>query len=162
MRIRLGAVSDQARELGKRIQAISNSLHSSKLDYLGLVLASTGFCREVTEQYGLDVRFRSSDIPDDLPKNAMKHAGADHVAAELRGGAAEIRLEVVDDGIGFDPEASLDGPGLGLIGMKQRLDLIAGGMTIESRPGAGTTVRAWVPVLRTGSSTTEREDRRAP
>jgi PAS domain S-box-containing protein len=173
MRAKIRAIADQAHELAQDIQAISHSLHSSKLDYLGLVSASAGFCREVFDQQGLEVRFTSHGIPDHLPKdvalclyrvlqeavnNAMKHAGAGHVAAALRGDAAEIHLEVVDDGTGFDPEARLDDWGLGLISMKERLGLIGGEMTIQSRPGAGTTVRAWVPVQPPGAPSDEAQD----
>jgi signal transduction histidine kinase len=57
-----------------------------------------------------------------------------------------MRLEVDDDGVGFDPEAAMRSHGLGLIGMRERLSLVDGECLIESQPGAGTRIRARVPL----------------
>jgi signal transduction histidine kinase len=158
---RVRALSMQALELAKDIQAISRTLHSSKLDYLGLVSASASFCRDLSEQQKVGVDFRSHDVPDDVPKevaiclfrvlqeavnNAVKHSGADQVQVTLQVDEREIRLDVVDEGIGFDPAAAKLGAGLGLISMKERVGLLAGEIVIQSRAGGGTTVRARVPL----------------
>jgi signal transduction histidine kinase len=152
-------------ELANDIQATSRNLHSSKVDYLGLESASAGFCRELSEQQNLEVDFSSDDIPGDIPKdvalcvyrvlqeavnNAVKHARARRVMVALRDGGGELQLEVVDDGVGFDPDATANGPGLGLISMKERLRVVRGEMFITSRPGAGATIRARVPLSRSG------------
>ncbi len=141
LRIRIGTLSNRARDLSKDIQAISHSLHSSKLDYLGIVSACAGFCRELSEQQSVDIDFSHDGIPDEVPKdlalcifrvlqeavtNAVKYSGVDHVTVGLRGVGDEIRLEVVDNGIGFDPAAAIRGPGLGLISMTERLSLVDG------------------------------------
>jgi signal transduction histidine kinase len=68
------------------------------------------------------------------------------VTVSLRGGGDEIQLEVADWGVGFDPEVVMKSHGLGLIGMKERISLVDGECTIESRPGAGTRIRARVPL----------------
>jgi signal transduction histidine kinase len=62
-------------------------------------------------------------------------------------GPASLRLEVSDDGIGFDARR-LDGApsSIGLIGMRERTQLIGGGLTLESRPGEGTHVTVVVPL----------------
>lgn len=161
---RVRALSRQALELATDIQSISRVLHSSKLDYVGLVPASAALCRELSQQQKhVSVDFRADDIPEEVPKdvafcvfrvlqeavnNAMKHSGARRVQVTLWHREGEVRLEIVDDGIGFDPDAAMKGPGLGLISMKERVGLLAGEMVIESRRGAGTTVRARVPLSR--------------
>jgi signal transduction histidine kinase len=68
------------------------------------------------------------------------------VSVKLRATGTEVRLDVIDQGAGFDPDALGQPRGLGLISMKERLNLVDGEIRIESRPGAGTTVHVRVPV----------------
>ena len=56
-----------------------------------------------------------------------------------------MTLEVIDFGAGFDVNAAIQGTGLGLISMQERLKLVSGRLVIESTPGSGTAVRATVP-----------------
>jgi len=160
LRTSLKAVSGRAVELAKDIQSTSRVLHSSQLAYLSLASAGAAFCRGVSNQQGLPVDFTAGEIPDDLPKdvalcvfrvlqeavnNALKHAGARHVTVGLRDEGEELRLEVADDGTGFDRDAAMNGSGLGLISMQERLTIVGGELTIDSRPGTGATIRARVP-----------------
>jgi signal transduction histidine kinase len=55
---------------------------------------------------------------------------------------------VADDGLGFDPWTTRTGS-LGFVGMRERVELVGGRLTVESAPGAGTTIAAEVPVTRT-------------
>lgn len=88
------------------VQALSHHLHSSKLEYLGLAVASAGFCREVSNRQGMQIDFHSVNIPTDVPKeaslclfrvlqeaiqNATKHSGSKHVEVSLRGGLRPMR-----------------------------------------------------------------------
>ena len=82
-------------------------------------------------------------------RNAVKHSGVRAVTVFLRGGGGEIQLEVADEGVGFDPDVVMRNHGLGLIGMMERVRLVDGECTIESRPGAGTHIRARVPLRET-------------
>ena len=156
-------------ELGKDVQALSHRLHSSKLEYLGLVSASRSFCREFSEQQHVKVAFNSEHIPDDLPKeialclfrvlqealqNANKYSGSDHFQVVLQGDSNQIELTVSDSGRGFDPQATTSGHGLGLTSMKERVKLVDGHLSIESKPLRGTTIRAGVPV-RSGVKSTK-------
>jgi PAS domain S-box-containing protein len=161
LRSRLNELSGRASELGKDIQVIAHRLHSSKLEYLGIVSAAGAFCREVSEQHHVKVAFTHEGVPEDLPKgvalvifrvlqealtNAVKHAGVSHFVVALRGGDGDIQLDVVDTGIGFSPRAALRSHGLGLVSMQERLSLVRGELAIDSRPGGGTRVRARVPL----------------
>jgi signal transduction histidine kinase len=83
--------------------------------------------------------------------NAVKHAQVTDVAVVLQGHPDAIELAVVDTGIGFDPHAAIRGRGLGLTSMQERLSLVNGEISIESRRGAGTTIRARVPLKSAGN-----------
>ncbi|MGW1211522.1 sensor histidine kinase [Streptomyces sp. NPDC002499] len=87
--------------------------------------------------------------------NARRHAGASRVTVVVRlaGGAAQ--LEVTDDGRGFAPDTS--GAGVGLLGMRERVGLVAGSVDVESGPGAGTRVTVMVPRGTTATSSVDGE-----
>lgn len=155
----LQRMHEQISDLGKDVQALSHRLHSSKLEYLGLVTAASSFCREMSEQRQVRIEFKCSDIPADIPKeislclfrvlqealqNAVRHSGAHDFTVEIRGSADGIRLIVSDPGIGFDWQRAVNSRGLGLISMRERLRLINGELSIQSVPGRGTTVLARV------------------
>jgi signal transduction histidine kinase len=70
--------------------------------------------------------------------NTVKHASARNFKATLDFGANEVQLQLVDDGRGFDLRAEHDG--FGLIGMKERVDRLAGKFTLRSKPGEGTEI----------------------
>jgi PAS domain S-box-containing protein len=142
------------------IEALSHRLHSSKLEYLGIVAAARGFCQELAEQQKVEVDFSQTNIPDGLPsetslcvfrvlqealQNAVKYSGVRQFSVELRGTEGEIQLTVSDSGVGFDPHEAINGHGLGLISMRERLYLAGGQISIDSRSGVGTTIRARVP-----------------
>ena len=83
-------------------------------------------------------------VAQEALSNAARHSGATRVDASLhRRADGGVELSVSDDGRGFAFEESQRGLGLG--GMRERALLIGGELTIESRPGAGTTVRLTVP-----------------
>ena len=119
-RIRFQKRCDQATALAHDIQAISHHLHSATLEYLGLASAARGLCQELSEQHHVEIDFSHSSIPENLSKdialclfrvlqealnNAIKHSGVRHFRVTLRGTPAEIQLEVIDAGRGFDPKA---------------------------------------------------------
>ena len=64
---------------------------------------------------------------------------------DLQGGPTGLTLTIVDDGVGFDINATRR-KGLGLISMQERLEAVGGSFEIHSRPGAGTRLKAAVPV----------------
>jgi signal transduction histidine kinase len=79
-------------------------------------------------------------------RNVARHARAQGVEVLLRGMDGGVQLAVHDDGIGFDPRAEKDRPTLGLASMDERVHLAGGELDIESAPGHGTTIVAWVPL----------------
>jgi len=159
---RIGALRKRVVEISTDIQALSHELHSSKLEYLGIVAAMRSFCKEFGDQQRMEIGFRSHDVPNSLlsPEvslslfrvlqealhNAAKHSGVHQVEVLLGGTTDEIHLTVSDSGAGFDTKTTKEGQGLGLISMQERMKLVNGDLTIESRPMRGTTIRARVPL----------------
>ncbi|MGW0946027.1 sensor histidine kinase [Streptomyces sp. NPDC002623] len=87
--------------------------------------------------------------------NARRHAGASEVAVVVRLDRGAARLEVTDDGRGFAPDAAV--AGFGLLGMRERVHLVAGSVHVESSPGAGTRVTVAVPRGTTAKSSVDGE-----
>jgi PAS domain S-box-containing protein len=151
----------QIEELGHDVQALSHRLHSSRLEYLGLEAAASGFCSEMSERQDIEIDFHYSDIPKGLSDqvslclfrvlqealhNAVKYSGVDKFDVSFTCTSCEIELRVHDSGVGFDPKEPDNRHGLGLISMKERLKLVSGEFSIDSKPGHGTTVIARVPL----------------
>jgi signal transduction histidine kinase len=93
-----------------------------------------------------DVALALFRVMQEAVRNAVKHSGARSVSIALIARNHEIELDVTDAGVGFDPEAIMISPGLGLIAMRERLGLVNGACAIEARPGQGTRIRARVPL----------------
>jgi PAS domain S-box-containing protein len=168
LRTRLGALRNQTTEITNDVQLLSHELHSSKLDYLGLVGAAKNFCKEFNEQHKVEIDFQSHDLPTALPtdfslslfrvlqealRNATKHSGVKRFEVRLWGNTSEINLTVSDLGAGFDQEAAMKSTGLGLTSMQERLRLVHGELSIKSQPKGGTTIHARVPFHPTSDST---------
>jgi signal transduction histidine kinase len=83
--------------------------------------------------------------------NATKHGGARRAVVEIREEGETVHLEVRDDGGGFDPAAETDG--FGLLGMRERVELLDGTLRVDSAPGDGTAVRASFPARRRAADT---------
>jgi PAS domain S-box-containing protein len=159
--IRVDKIHKQTLEISKDVQDLSHELHSSKLEYLGLVLAMKGFCRDFGDKHRVEVTFASEGLPAILPAeislclfrvmqeglhNALKHSGVKFFEVKLHGSPTDIQLTVRDSGAGFDPELIKDTPGLGLISMQERVRLVKGTISITSRSEAGTEINVRVPL----------------
>jgi signal transduction histidine kinase len=161
LRSRMDELGKRTSEISAVVQSLSHELHSSKLEYLGLVLAMKGFCKEFGENHKVEVAFASEGMPPIVPSdislclfrvmqeglhNALKHSGVKLFDVMLLGSPAEIRLTVRDLGKGFDPELAKDTPGLGLVSMQERVRLVKGTISISSRPLSGTEINVRVPL----------------
>ena len=149
----------QVTDIVDAVQALSHRLHSSKLDYLGLAIAAKSFCRELSKQVKVEIQFSQSAIPATIPQevslsmfrvlqealqNAIKHSGARTFQVNLCGIPNGIELTVSDEGKGFDENNVVFRHGLGLISMRERIQMVNGVFNITTHPGQGTTVSARV------------------
>jgi signal transduction histidine kinase len=154
-------VTKRTLDIGKGIQQISHRLHSSHLEYLGIVGAAKGFCTELSQQQKVTIEFTHSGVPRAIPqeialclfrvlqeglRNAVKYTGTNHFQAQLRGVSDEILLTVRDSGMGFDPEEVKNGRGLGLISMQERVSLVSGTILIMLEPMRRTEIVVRVPL----------------
>lgn len=143
------------------VQALSHELHPSILDNLGLVTAVRSFCREISEQSGTQVDFSCRNVPDSFPRevslslfrliqealhNSLKYSGENREEVYLQGDPSGIELEVRDRGVGFDVANVKNKGGLGLISMRERVELLNGTIHVDSKPNAGTSIYVWVPL----------------
>lgn len=146
--------------LSEDVHTLSYRLHPSVLDDLGLIEAIKSECDRVARHGSLRVEVDARDVPDTLPddtplclfrivqealNNAVRHANASVVTVLLVPEGRGLQLEVSDDGDGFDPWGPRDHASLGLASMRERIRLVYGEFEIDSSPGRGTTVIAWVP-----------------
>jgi PAS domain S-box-containing protein len=148
----------QMAEISNDVQALSHDLHSSKLEYLGVVAGMRSWCREFAERQPLHIDFKSevsSAVPlevgltlfrvlQEAMHNVIKHSEARQVEVHLQEDSGELHLVISDSGKGFDPEAAFQGKGLGLSSMRERVRLINGAITIESKRSGGTTIHVRV------------------
>ena len=120
------------------------------------------WCKEFSERQKMEVEFKSHDVPSALPReismclfrvlqeglhNAAKHSGVKRTEVQLWGEAGEVQLVVRDSGKGFDLDAALQGTGLGLTSMQERVRLVGGTIAIRSKPkGGGNTIHVRIPL----------------
>jgi signal transduction histidine kinase len=97
------------------------------------------------ERLSQDVSLCLFRILQEALQNAFKQSGSRQYRVWLRNRANGIELVVQDSGRGFDSEQALNGPGLGLTSMRERLKLVGGTLSIESEHG--TTIYARVPLI---------------
>jgi PAS domain S-box-containing protein len=143
--------------LSTDISKLSHRLHSSELAFLGLTVAAERLCRDFAGQYGIDVDYQPKSMPQSLDsakslcmyrvlqeslQNVGKHSRASLVVVKLQVSGTELVLEVTDNGVGFDIGSAGFQSGLGLLSMQERLNLVGGRFTINSKVGAGTKVTA--------------------
>ena len=161
-RSHLDALRAQTAEISASVRALAHELHSSRLQHLGVAAAMKGFCAEFSAQQKIEVDFGYAEIQPGVPAetalclfrvlqealhNAVRHSGVRQFEVQLREKPDALQLTVHDKGSGFDPETAIDGGGLGLTSMKERLKLVGGELLIKSRPSRGTTIVARVPRL---------------
>jgi signal transduction histidine kinase len=161
LRSQTAEISKRTLEISKEVQALSHRLHSSKLELLGVVAAMKGFCSELSAQQAVEISFAHSDVPRSLPRdislclfrvlqealrNAVKYSGVRHFEVNLRGVEGAILLTVRDSGVGFNVEDVIKDHGIGLISMRERVSLVKGTISINSKPAAGTEINVRIPL----------------
>ena len=158
--------------LGKDVHRTASDLRPAALDDLGLAGALTTYVSDWSARYGLPVDFQVTGGEGRLPgeiettvyrivqealTNILKHAGARRVSIVLDRGHGHLTLIIEDDGTGFDAEAALNARNqetrgcLGLTGIRERLLLFDGSLSIELGPDAGTTLFVRIPLIPTSA-----------
>ena len=154
-------LAQATRGILSEVQSLAHQLHSSKVQYLGIVAAIKAFCGVLSAQHKVEIVFTHDGRPLSLSPevslcvfrvlqealhNAVRHSNVRNFHVQLCNTSDELCLTVMDAGIGFDPETAMKGQGLGLISMRERMKLVEGTIAIESRKMGGTTIIARVPL----------------
>lgn len=159
---RLTETENSIEHLYDQIHDLSRDLRPTILDDLGLAPTLRWYMNQYQERTGTEVSFTVEEtpgavIPDavavalyrvlqEAMTNVTKYARAKSVDAHLKITGREVELSVSDNGAGFDLETimsrRIQDRGLGLVGMRERLELLKGSLTIDTAPGTGTTLTA--------------------
>jgi signal transduction histidine kinase len=137
------------------------NLRPASLDHLGLSAALSQLIDSYIEKYRLKVDIEILGTQDRLPAdvesalyriiqealtNVARHANASRVDIVIENHPEGMIMVIEDDGIGFSPEEKLQLSRIGLLGMRERAEMLGGKLLIESAPGMGTTLRVEIPV----------------
>ena len=162
IRRRISQTRHLAAQALRDVQAVASGLRPAVLDDFGLAAALERLAVDLSAQHRTPIELTTEGLADGtrLPAeqeiaayrvvqealtNAMRHAGAERVKVIATCAPRVVRVIVMDDGIGFDP-AAVGHRSLGLAGMRERMTLAGGLLSIDSRPGNGTRVVAEVPI----------------
>jgi two-component system, NarL family, sensor histidine kinase DevS len=160
------AITQATDELGgeiDKLRALITELRPAALDELGLMAAIEALTERSAVTAGLDIKTEFA-IPETWGRerldpelestlyrlvqealtNVVKHARAERVDLLVSMNGHAVTVSVRDDGVGFDPATTSEG--FGLVGMRERLELVGGHVQVSSAPGQGTEVRAELPV----------------
>jgi signal transduction histidine kinase len=118
------------------------------------------WCKDFAERQNIEIDF-NSDVSSALPReiglslfrvlqealhNAVKHSGVRRFEVQLRENLGEVHLAITDFGRGFDVEEAMQSTGLGLTSMRERVRLVNGTITLDSKPMHGTSIHVRVPL----------------
>ena len=161
IRARVAELKETTGAIQKNLHRLAVNLRPASLDHLGLVTTLQQYIQEFSRQYNIHVEFDAVGIQEKrLPieietalfriiqeslTNVVLHAQAGQVDVLLSLTEKHISVIIEDNGVGFTPTSSVTEEQLGLFGMRERLEMLGGMLTIESSPGKGTTIKAEVP-----------------
>jgi signal transduction histidine kinase len=158
---RMARMGEVARQALKEMRLLVYELRPTALEQDGLLGVLQHRLAAVEERSGVTARLLAEPLQDVSPaveealyhitqealNNALKHAAANSVTVRVCQDSDGIMLEVIDDGIGFNPEAVRGKGGIGLVSMQERAEQLGGKLDVISAPGAGARVRATLNVL---------------
>lgn len=152
-------------ELTERVRELSLMLRPPPLEDLGLVPALRSYLDRQARAGGFHLEFFADPslgrfsaeieiacfrVVQEAITNVLRHAVADRVAVELRRSAQALHISVADNGVGFDPTSVQERSGserrLGLLGMRERANLLGGEIDCRSAPGQGAEIYAFFPL----------------
>lgn len=149
----------------ERVRRLASSLRPAALDHLGLGAALEFEAAMIRRQTGLRIRIRGADMLSGLDAekdtavfrivqealtNTIRHANASAVGIRLFRRPGDFIVRVIDNGRGIKPQQLSDPSAFGLLGMRERAQLIGGRLLVVGKSGRGTKVSLIVPVLGEG------------
>ncbi len=147
----------------ERVHRFARELRPAVLDDLGLVPALHAYLKVFAEETGIRTSLTAFQgleklssakrtvlyrVAQEALTNVTCHAEANQASVDIRRKANDVCMQIRDDGKSFDVEMALrpgKKPHLGLLGMKERVEMVRGKFSIESKPGQGTVVQVQIP-----------------
>jgi len=146
---------------------VSREMHPAWLEQLGLSASIRRVCGELSHTYRMTIRLELEEMPAQLGRevalclyriarealpNAVKHSQTATATVRLEADAEGIGLDIIDDGLGFDPALEQEAKGIGLASMRERACHVGGALTVTTKLGQGTRVHVRVPLADSGIS----------
>ena len=163
----LRGIHAQLVRLSGDVHRVSRRLHPSILEDLGLSAAVESECQAFREREGIALDLSATSMPHTLSpsvalcayrilqeglRNIAKHARTRTASVSLHAEGGSLVLEIRDDGVGFDPGQRRSRPGMGLVSMEERADLLGGMLTVDAVPSRGTRLTVMLPLHRSSDS----------
>jgi signal transduction histidine kinase len=161
--IRAAELKNITNEISKNLHRLAVNLRPASLDHSGLEAALRQYVEKFGHQHHLNIQFEAVGLDDQrLPPvvetnlyrivqealaNILKHAQATRVDLLLERRGDRIFTIIEDNGVGFDPETAGQSSRLGLLGMRERTEMMGGQLVIESIVNTGTTIYVEVPYV---------------
>jgi signal transduction histidine kinase len=154
------SLRQRAESLSDDLRQISHQLHPAVLEHLGLRTALRSLCADFTRSSGIRAWFSADGETDGVPRdiaiclyrvtqealrNVVKHSCATEAWVRINRNRVGVQLSVIDKGVGFNINSS-PRSSLGLVSMRERIQIVEGHFQIESVPTQGTAIRITVPV----------------
>jgi len=159
LRESLSTLRKRTEGLSDDLRSMTHQLHPAVLEHLGLIAALRSHCADFSQHEGIRVWFKSDPIsgtPLDVSiclyrivqealRNVAKHSRAKEAWVSIKRKKGQIQLSIVDKGVGIDSAVVRKFTGLGLISIRERVQLVNGKLSI-SAPGKGTRIDVCVPI----------------
>lgn len=159
---RLETIKELAADVMEEVRLLAHTVYPRVLDNLGLQAALEKLAREASRSDPtLEITVNADEgargvsqtyavvlyqVAQEGVSNALKHGAPRAIEIKLEATERAARLEIADDGIGFDPAETGQRRGMGLFALRERLSLVDGELDVVSRPGSGTRIVASVPL----------------
>lgn len=156
-----GLVAESVDQVVAELRGLAHGMHPAGVDHQDLGVALRNLATAISKPGRFEVEIVTSGdlskldrsgrltlfrVAQEAIRNALEHSGSTRVVVQIDQLAAEIRLTIRDWGAGFELGQTSDRLGLGLLSMEERIKLLHGQLSIESAPGAGTTVTGVLPL----------------
>jgi signal transduction histidine kinase len=158
---KLREIGKEISDLVKAAHDLSHSLHPAAVSQLGLAAVLEAECIGFSQTHGIAVDFSATAVPASLPEgitfclyrvaqeglqNIRRHARTKKAWVSVAGSHDGIVMVIKDLGKGFDVKAVRGAGGLGLVSMEERVRMVKGSLSIDSKPGEGTRIKVCVPL----------------
>ncbi len=160
----LSAMAEVARMSLRDVRKTIFDLRPMALDELGLEAAIKGYIKAFEERTAISVRVRLANLGQRLSLpleiavfrlvqealvNIERHAGVNEASVAIEAASDQVIVEVVDEGCGFEVESfwqEIQSDAFGLVGMRERVEMLEGALEIDTRPDEGTKIRCCLPI----------------